>query len=141
MTAPTKAPSLRRRALHATLVLLAVIPWSLGVLLFGVALLLVLLADKVWPNANWGNCWSYCGPKWVKEGGYLVGRPADNVRFLGRFWIPHVFWMPEIGDGNTVLQTFPVKRSKAKWLPLGTTYFEFIVRRKERPHNSNWADL
>jgi len=130
-----------KRFFHAVLVLLAVIPWAVGVTLFAIALVLVLLADKLWPNADWGNCWSFCGPKWVKEGGYLVARPADGVRFLGKLWIPHVFWMPKIGDGNTVLQTFPIDRTKARWLPWRTLYFRFIVRGKERPHNSTFGDL
>lgn len=130
-----------RRIGHALLVLLAVIPWVLGVLAFGVALLAVMLADWVWPNATAGNCWSFVGPRWAKHGGYLVIRPADGVRVSGAGWIPHALWMPEIGTDARIQQTVPERRTRAQWLPWRTLYFPYRVIRKERAHNSNWADL
>ena len=137
----TSSPGLLRASIHAALVLLAVVPWIVGLLGFGAALLLVLAADWVWPDANRGNCWSFVGPRWVKHGGYIVVRPADGVRVLGRFWVPHAFWMPKIGMDNVILQTHPATRSRSKWLPWRTLYFEFRVRKRESPHNSDWADL
>ncbi|MBK8772736.1 MAG: hypothetical protein IPM06_20230 [Rhizobiales bacterium] len=130
-----------RRTVHAVLVLLAVIPWVIGLAGFGVALLLVLLADWAWPKATWGNCWSFVGPRWFKHGGYICARPADGVRLLGKFWIPHAFWMPEIGADASIQQTVPDHRSNAQWLPWRVLYFPYRVIRKERAHNSNWADL
>lgn len=130
-----------RRVLHATLVLLAVVPFAIGLAGFGVALLLVLLADFAWPKATWGNCWSFVGPRWFKHGGYLVVRPADGVRIAGSGWVPHAMWMPEIGTDASIVQTFPESRSGAQWLPWRVIYFPYRVVRKERAHNSNWADI
>lgn len=110
-------------------------------LVLSFALILVMAADRLWPNATWGNCWSYCVPNWIENGGYLVVRPADGVRILRFVWVPHVFWMPHIGTGNTVVQTTPMDRSRAKWLPWFTIYFPYRVTHEEQPHNSNWSDL
>ena len=67
---------------HRALVTLAVLPWALGVALFGVAWALIMLADKLWTGATSGNCWSYAGPRWSRAGGYLLVRWADGVPVL-----------------------------------------------------------
>jgi hypothetical protein len=126
------------RALHALLVLSAVPFWIVGVLMFGVALLWVLAADRVWPNATWGNCWSFVGPKWAKFGGYMGVRLAPDVRIFGVRVIPHAFWIPAWPADTPVQQTMPRKRSKN---PLHTPYFPFSVATREKPIDSTWSDL
>lgn len=125
-----------RRIAHAVLVLLAALPWALGLAAFGCSLVLVLLADRIWPNATWGNCWSFAGPRWVRHGGYLVVRPADGVRVLGSGWVPHTLWMKRIGFDNEIEQTMPLRRSQSRVVPWRTLYFPYRVIRREMPHNA-----
>lgn len=125
-----------RRFLHAVLILLAVVPWAFGCLLFSLALLLTILADRLWPNADHGNCWSFVGPRWAKHGGYLLIRPADGVRVFGKGIIPHVIWLKSLPKEGVVLeQTFPLFRSKSRWLPWRTLYFKYKLLSREREHN------
>ncbi len=124
-----------RKILHAVLVEVAIIPWIVAVNCAVLCLILVMLADKAWPNATSGNCWSYVGPKWFKHGGYLLIRYADDVRLFGRLRIPHAIWLKILGTAETE-QTVPTNRSKAKKLPWRTLYFPYLVRSKERPHNA-----
>lgn len=128
-----------KRPLHALLVVGAFVPWAFGCACFAVALWLTVLADKLWPAADHGNCWSYAGPRWWRWGGYILVRPADDVRVMGRGFIPHAIWvktMPSDASELEVEQTRPLHRSKAKWMPWRTLYFPFAVLRKERPHNA-----
>jgi hypothetical protein len=129
------------RALHALLVVLAFFPWALGCISFGLALLFTLAADWLWPDATHGNCWTYVGPRWFKHGGYILIRAADDVRVLGRGFIPHAIWVKRWPMDAEVEQTLPIKRTGARWLPWRTLYFPFKVRHSERPHNSTWGDL
>lgn len=125
-----------RKIVHATLVLLACIPWIVAVNCGVLCLALVMLADKVWPNATSGNCWSFAGPKWFKHGGYLTIRYADNIRLFGKLRVPHAIWIKSLSMDSLVEQTVPINRSKAKKLPWRVFYFPFIVKSKERPHNA-----
>jgi hypothetical protein len=126
-----------RKILHAILVSLAVIPWLVAVNCGVLCLILVVLADKVWPSATWGNCWAYVGPKWFKHGGYLLIRYADDIRLLGKLRIPHAIWLKTLGDNYRLEQTVPINRSKAKKVPWRVFYFPFTIREKERDHGSD----
>jgi hypothetical protein len=137
-----------KRILHALLVVLASFPWALGCLGFGAALLFTLAADRLWPGADHGNCWSFVGPKWSRWGGYIVVRWADDVviphwriiprSLRGRRFVPHAMWLEKWPADVEMQQTVPLKRSKN---PLKTLYFRYIVRRSERPHDSTWGGL
>jgi hypothetical protein len=124
-----------KKLAHAILVIGAAIPWAAGMFALFLSTLCVLAADKVWPNANKGNCWSFAGPLWWKNGGYLSVRPADGQKILGLFTIPHAIWMPEWPEGTPIKQTHPVRRHKSKWFPFYTVYFEYEVKDTEKPHN------
>lgn len=130
-----------KRIIHAPLVILAAVPWAFGCLLFAVALGLTILADRVWPNATHGNCWSFVGPRWWRYGGYLLIRPADDVRVLGVGIIPHAIWVHGLAEDNELKQTVPLERSLSTSVPWRTLYFRFKVIRKERPRNSDRAEL
>ncbi len=131
-----------RHALHAIVCLLAAIPWALGVMLFSCALLLTILADRIWPNATWGNCWTQAGPRWWRHGGYLLVRSADGQKVLGIGGIPHAAWVHTLPDsGIGLLQTKPKHRRKSRFLPWYTLYFELDLIKHERPHNSKWGGL
>ncbi len=124
-----------RRVLHIILVCMAAPVWTLGVLIATLCLILVMLADKVWPEATWGNCWSFVGPRWFKQGGYLVIRYADDVRIFGKIRIPHALWMKSINNAD-IEHIAPIHRSKSTVVPWRTIYFPFLIRNVERPHNA-----
>jgi hypothetical protein len=124
-----------KRTLHALLVVLSAIPWAIGCITFACAWCLVILADRVWPDADRGNCWSYAGARWRKYGGYLLIRPADGLPL-----IPHAVWVPNIPPGLVVRQTLPVSRVRRWWQAWQTVYFRFRVLRRERSHDARWID-
>lgn len=118
-----------RLALHAGLVILAALPWAIGCLGYWAAMWLTVWADRVWPDATHGNCWSFVGPKWLKEGGYVVVRWAHPP--MGR--IPHSIWMRNIPEGAEIQQTEPVRRARRWWQAHRTLYFRWrIVDREKR---------
>jgi hypothetical protein len=139
---PGAGTALWRRAAHAALCVAAFVPWLLGALGFGCALLLALLADRVWPNATWGNCWTQTGPRWWRHGGYLLIRWADGQQIGGVGGVPHAIWVHTLpDDGIGLLQTKPLRRRSTRILPWYTLYFELDVIDRERPHNSSWSKL
>lgn len=75
-------------ALHWLLLRLAVLPWLLMVAGFVLALVLVVWADKLRPDAPRSNCWSWAGQEWWRRmrawfaAGWPVGRePYFVFRF------------------------------------------------------------
>ena len=129
-----------RRFAHLVLVLLAGLPWVIGYFAFATSALLVWVADKVWPEADHGNCWSYAGPRWLKHGGYLAVRVVPSAKFLGAFPVLHAVLLHQMPDGAVLEMTMPLRRQKTKWLPWRTFYFHYRVARKDRAI-SDWADL
>ncbi len=121
-----------KRALHASIVLAAVLPWAVAMMLLALALLLVRAAHRVWPDADHGNCWSFAGPRWHAEGGYLLVRMAEDVRIAGVRVIPHCIWLRSLPAGADIEQTVPLKRARSAWAFLHTPYFRFRVSRLER---------
>lgn len=121
-----------KRVLHSTLLVLGFLAWFLGVLLVALSAGLAVLGERVLPSLMYGNCWTYVMTKYW-HGGYLIVRRADDVRFLGRFQIPHVIWCQSLPTGMEVQHFVPTGvRSKAKWLPWRTIWYEGEVRRRER---------
>lgn len=118
-----------RRALHALLVILAGPWWLLACLAFGVSVLLVLAADKLIPDADRGNCWSYVMPRFLKHGGYVCVRAARGARILG-LPIPHAIWLKQMPHGADLEQTIPTerKRSPPAW---EVFYFKYRVVKHE----------
>jgi hypothetical protein len=130
-----------RHALHAAICIAAVVPWLFGVLAFGAALMLTLLADKTMPDAVWGNCWTFVGPRWFKRGGYFMVCMAPSPRLFGRRIIPHAIWVRASHAELDVEQTAPVhrvKRFKDAWR---TLYFKFVVKRREPYPRDNESPL
>lgn len=129
-------PSIITRFIHASLIIMASIPWAIACGLLTISLVLVVLADKLWPNATSGNCWSYTAPKWIYKGGYLLIRPADGIRLFKIGIIPHVLWLKSLSDSNDLEHTFPNhERTTSKWLPWKALYFPYSVHKMEKPHN------
>lgn len=119
------------RTVHLVLVLLALLPWALGMLAFSAALGLVLVADQVWPGATWGNCWSFAGPRWARDGGYLALRWTPGTRIL------HALWIHRLPVETGLLQTEPVRRHKGWRAVLSSPYFPYRgIRRERRSHDA-----
>ena len=98
---------------------------------------LTVLADKVWPNAQYGNCWTYTLPRWKKYGGYLLIRSSDGVRFLDTFPVPHVIWVQSLDTAGSVLSQFhPEVRQSVRLLPCFTAYYKGKVLNEERNHQA-----
>ena len=120
-----------KRLLHATLVLLAVLPWLFGCLLFGCALLLTMAAHKLEPQSRWGNCWSFVGPRFINRGGYVAIRLVSRPRIFNRKFIPHAIWLASILPGTELEQTEPVRRITRLRDVWQTLYFPFRIRKVE----------
>jgi len=93
---------------------------------------IVLLADKVWPEADAGNCWSFAGPKWLRGGGYLAVRTVPSARFLMLFPVLHAVWLKDMPAGADLEMTRPIHRHRAAWIPWRTFYFKFRVARIDK---------
>jgi hypothetical protein len=128
------------RILHALLVLAAVPLWAVAMLLLSIALGLVVLADKVWPDANWGNCWSFAGAKWARHGGYLQVRWADFPQPGSRV-IPHGQWVYRLHPNTGIQHTEPVRRAHRLRDVWKTLYFELRVLDTDRDQPTSWPDL
>jgi len=125
-----------KKIVHALLVIIAAVPWAIAVTCGAVCLALVVIADKVWPNATWGNCWSYAGANWYKHGGYLLVRAADTVRLMGIGWIPHALWVKELNDEVKLEHTAPLRRGHARYFPWMIFYFPYEIKPIEEPHDA-----
>jgi hypothetical protein len=124
------------RILHCAICVVAFFMWGVGNLFYTLACFLCMAANKVEPNSKWGNCWTFASVRWVKQGGYLMVRPADKQRFLGVFPVPHAIWVEVVGDGNILKQFIPVKRMTGLLMPLHTIYYCGKVQNFETPHNA-----
>jgi hypothetical protein len=122
-----------RHALHATLCIAAFFPWLVGVVGFGAALWLTILADRLWPDADWGNCWTFVGPKWFRHGGYVQMRMAHSPRIAGVRFIPHAIWVRQAHPETRAEQTVPVARITSWRQALQTLYFKLRVVQGEPP--------
>ena len=126
-----------RRALHALLVLLSMVPIVAAWALLALGLVGMVWADKLWPTADRGNCWSYAGPRWWRHGGYLGMRSADGVRLAGFGLVPHVMWVMSLGTDARIEQTMPVNRYSGRWLLWRKLYFRFTVADNDHKHEGH----
>jgi hypothetical protein len=124
-----------RRTIHATVCLMALIPWTVGMLCLWGNYMLNVLAHKIWPTADWGNCWSALAVNLHKHGGYTISRRSDDVN-IGPFGIPHAIWALELPPGTKVRMSYPLHRHKGKWFAwIFTLYFPYEIRTVELPHD------
>lgn len=113
----------------------ATLIWFVSMGIMVVALGLVVLADWLWPDANYGNCWSFAVPRWWRSGGSLQMREADDVKFFGRrARVPHVNWVHRMPADVGVHRTEPIERYRGSWLILRNFfYFKFRIEHVEEP--------
>ena len=130
-----------RQFVHFIIVILAGFFWFVAYWLFVICALLILLANKVLPDYNKGNCWTYAGLKWMQHGGYLAIRKIKDNAFVKMFPVVHVVWIKEFSKENKIEQTIPIKRKSNKWLPYHIFYFPFKISKVEKPHNADNVDI
>lgn len=130
-----------RRVLHFALASAGVVVWGVGNLFYVLAILCAEAMERVEPNSQFGNCWSFALTRWRKHGGYLMVRAADGLppvrnRFLKVFPVPHAIWVKHL-DRRTEIEMFlPEKRYAAEWFPWRTAYYKGWVRFKDSPHDA-----
>ena len=136
-----------RRIAHSLMLVLGFGAWLCGTLLYAAAMLLAVLGDSLISTETFGNCWTHALTRYRKRGGYLIVRPADDVRVLGRWTVPHVIWCRVLPDDIRIEQFVPTVRSRSKWFPWRTIWYEGRIRHRERPHpgaeqpDTSWDDL
>ena len=79
---------------------------------------------------DFGNCWSYAVPRWLRYGGYLVVRIAPGIKILGFIPVLHVIWCKDLKDAS-IEQFVPVNRKHAFWFPWHTIWFKGKVLTEE----------
>ncbi len=141
MATLTKPPALWRRIAHAAVSVTAIVPFSFGMVNMLISWGLVLIADKIWPNATWGNCWTFVGPKLFKHGGAVLIEKAQGPMLLKVIPVPHAIMVHHLGEDTVFEMTMPLKRTKAQWIPWRAGYFPFRVVRQKKRQDSTWADL
>lgn len=132
-----------RRVLYVLTAIVGVPVWVVGYLLICVAAYAAIFSQWLVPAwSTYGNCWSHTLPLFIRRGGYLLVRVADDVRILRWIPVPHVIWMHELPPDAVIEQFGPAGvRSNAKWVPWEVIWYRGEIRRTETPHPSNWADL
>lgn len=128
-----------RRALHRFLVLAMAFPAAAIYVAAYIIVGLALLADRVWPDADRGNCWSKTLPLWAKTGGYLCFRGSLVARMFGVGRVPHALHVRDL-SGVEVTQTEPIKRYKGLLAAWRILYFRFRVEHKEPANRANWLN-
>lgn len=129
-----------RRIVHACVVFALALPLGIAWVAVSAALGLALLANRVWPEADRGNCWTFALVKWWREGGYIAARPAPGVRFIGMGMVPHVLWVRHI-SGCELQQAVPVKRYHGPWLVFRAWHFKFNVIKTEAAERGDWRNV
>lgn len=117
---------------------------SVGLACFAVAatafclvVLATVLADRIWPGAGMGNCWTYAMPRWWRSGGYIAIRRADRVALCKWLPVPHALHIERLPRHGVKLSQFvPVKRKQPKVCPAVVGYYAGEVRNVESPHDA-----
>ena len=130
-----------RRVAYAALLALGFVFWLVGWASFGAVALLSALGDRVAPGIMTGNCWSHALARFARRGGYLIVRPADDVRLFWGIRIPHAMWAHDLPEDMDLEQFVPVDRSKSRGIPWRTVWFKGELRSRDRSHPSNWGGL
>jgi hypothetical protein len=128
---------LARAALHKIIIVLAQVPLLLAFATVGIFLLMAVAADRVQPNACWGNCWTYAGARWARLGGYLTLRRVKDIMIMNSIPVPHAIWQSALT--GAVRMTYPVARKAAKWFPIHALLFKFEVWHDDSPNVADWT--
>lgn len=94
-------------------------------------------ANRVWPNAPVGNCWTHVLPRWWRRGGYIAIRRADRVSLCKWLPVPHALHIETLPHRGVKLTQFvPVRRKQPRIFQAVVGYYVGEVRTVESPHNA-----
>ena len=104
---------------------------------FCFVVLAAVAADRIWPNAGMGNCWTHVLPRWWRRGGYIAIRRADRVSLCKWLPVPHALHIARLPRSGVKLSQFvPIKRKQPHIFPAIVGYYVGEVRTVEAPHNA-----
>src|SRR5512135_2633095 len=100
-----------RKTLYILLLIFGVPFWTVAVTLLTFVVWLCVLGYELWPESDYGNCWTYALRMYAVYGGYVCIRNAHgNVKFLKFFPVPHIIWANTLHPETEVKQFVPVNR-------------------------------
>ena len=120
-----------RRALHAVIILTGSALWVVAYFLIAACAGMAWAADRVWPGADMGNCFSYTLHRWCSRRGALVLTFVEDARLFRIFPVIHAAWTPGIHRRAEFEMTTPVDRKRSKWLPWWAFYFRYRVVKRD----------
>ena len=104
---------------------------------FCAVVLAAVAADRIWPSAGMGNCWTHVLPRWWRRGGYIAIRRADRVSLCKWLPVPHALHIESLPrNGVSLTQFVPTKRKQPRFCPAVVGYYVGEVRTVEAPHNA-----
>lgn len=104
---------------------------------FCAVVLAAVAADRIWPSAGMGNCWTHVLPRWWRRGGYIAIRRADRVSLCKWLPVPHALHIESLPrKGVSLTQFVPTKRNQPRFCPAVVGYYVGEVRTVEAPHNA-----
>lgn len=104
---------------------------------FCIVVLAAVAADRIWPNAGMGNCWTHVLPRWWRRGGYIAIRRADRVSLCKWLPVPHALHIESLPRRGVKLSQFvPTKRKQPRVCPAVVGYYAGEVRNVESPHDA-----
>lgn len=104
---------------------------------FCFVVLATVAADRIWPNAGMGNCWTHVLPRWWRRGGYIAIRRADRVSLCKLLPVPHALHLESLPrKGVSLTQFVPIRRKQPRICPAIVGYYVGEVRTVEAPHNA-----
>lgn len=96
---------------------------------------LCVLGYELWPESDYGNCWTYALRMYAVYGGYVCIRNAHgNVKFLKFFPVPHIIWANTLHPETEVKQFVPVNRKHGDYFPWYTLWYYGKIKENESPH-------
>lgn len=125
-----------RQAAHFLLVMIGFLAGIVTITCACVAALFLVLANRVMPNSEWGNCWAYAVPRWIDGDGYLSIRRSEGIKLFNLLFVPHAQWKKKTHMPDSFEQFVPVKRVFCKWLPIHAIYFRGHVTTREESHEA-----
>lgn len=128
-----------RSTFHSLIIWVAAFVWGIGNCFYVLMASLILLAKRVDPNSRYGNCWTYAVPLWLRFGGHLAIRAADDNKFLWVFPVFHAKYIAQLPRKGLRMRQYipaPELRRKTRVWPWYTVYYKGQVHRVDAPHDA-----
>ena len=100
MIATTNPAIIARLAAHWLICSAALLFFAVSITAFCAVVLAAVAADRVWPNAGMGNCWTHVLPRWWRRGGYIP--PGESPRMIPASLAQASARMPGVPNGQHI---------------------------------------